>query len=98
MINAYAAGIVDGEGCIMITKVGVSYAPLVTVSNTNFELMEELHKTYGGKIYKISKPKNKLHWKDSWQWRIHWSYAVDFLKEIYPFLIIKKKQADLVFE
>ena len=50
---------------------------------------------WGGRIQKTRR--NNPRWKDSFQWVLTARQAHNFLKEIYPYLVIKKENADLVF-
>lgn len=92
---AYIAGIFDGEGCINFTsQKGFAY-PRVIVANTDYRIIQHFSKCFGGAIVKLKKTNDK--WKDSWQWILTWSSAIDFLEQIHPWLIIKRQQAELVF-
>jgi len=98
--KGYTAGIIDGEGSIMIIKSknptckrGYSYQLKVVVANTNEWLCQWLKMQYGGTIqYKKSK---KLQKKDIYEWRIVSTQARQFLEYIIPYLIIKKAQAEI---
>lgn len=92
---AYIAGIFDGEGCINFsTQKGTVYVRVI-VSNTDYRIIQHLSTSFGGAIVKLKKVNEK--WKDSWQWILAWSAAVDFLEQISPWLIIKQHQAQVVF-
>jgi hypothetical protein len=92
---AYAAGFVDGEGCIGFTRCRNSVYPRVLVTNTNIEILEEFKEKWGGDIKPLSL--RKENWKQGYSWRISWSKAVDFLSQIEPYLKIKWPQAHTVF-
>ena len=76
---AYAAGIVDGEGCISIhkksrlTESGRSTCPVnitlrVSVSNTNEWLCRWFRLQFGGSVFVHNAKKEK--WKPGWQWNL----------------------------
>ena len=103
MLNLdYAAGFVDGEGCITIikgTKIinGIKryeYRPCVVVVNSNEQVINEFL-NFGGKVYKKKRYSN---YKQSWHWMIHDKKAVDFCKLILNKLIVKKSQAQILTE
>lgn len=94
----YIAGFVDGDGCI-----GTTYAPpnqkfrqksptiqlRVSIGSTYLPLLEIFQEQYGGAIHKRKELVSK-NWKPFYMWIITTRKAVTFLKEITPFLIIKK--------
>lgn len=93
---AYAAGIVDGEGCIAVyfNKKRNVYYGYLQISNTDKNLIDWLRTTFPGnrKLYICnSKPNHKQAWIAGWGG----SGAEDFLTQIYPYLIVKKEQANL---
>src|SRR5262245_6335820 len=92
----YVAGIIDGEGCICFSRTRSSYFPRVLVVNTCLELLERLQHTYGGDIHENKYPA-KRGWRTSYQWRLSHSRAVELLDQVYPFLIVKKAQAEVIF-
>jgi len=101
--KAYIAGFVDGEGCISLGRKKDNsyrrhhtYQLVVTISNTRKEILEWLHKKFGGH-FRISHPPSKSRNK-VWVWAILCRKAINFLKEIYPYLKIKKSQAKLAME
>jgi len=99
---AYIAGIVDGEGCICLTKRkdsshkrGYYYCVEVKVVNTQQWLIEYLHFNFGGgDITKNNNTKMK-NAKPLWQWHISLRKATEFLKLILPYLHLKRAQAEL---
>ena len=99
-IKGYTAGILDGEGSIMIIKSrnptarrGYTYQLKVVVVNTNEWLCRWLQMQYVGTIqYKKSKRPQE---KDIYEWRIVSTQAKRFLEYIIPYLIIKRAQAEV---
>jgi len=101
--KAYLAGIVDGEGTICIIRnkhyrainksVGYSTRPVVTISNTAYSLLKYLKSlNIGGFSYDIRKRKEEH--KQAFQWALTSHLRVyGFLKEILPYLVIKKEKA-----
>lgn len=93
--RGYLAGLIDGEGCLRFNKVRGSLYPVLLITNTNLELLEELKTAFGGNIQPLSK--RKENWKQGYYWRISWTRAVEFLSHVEPELRIKKRQAHVIF-
>lgn len=97
--KAYIAGLFDGEGCIHISLNKLSsrakhrYHKLeIIIANTNKEILHYLFSTFGGRITQNSIRKNQ---QTCFSWRMSTKEACAFLKIIYPYLKIKKQQADI---
>lgn len=94
---AYAAGIIDGEGHIGIRKTSKKYFnEVVEVFNSNPYIIQFFYKTFGGSIkksYKFRKSK-----KAYYIWIITGLKASIFLKNIYPYLVAKQNQANVLFK
>lgn len=93
---AYAAGIIDGEGCfgMYYSKRLDRHLLTVDIYNSSTELLEWLTIHFPGSYREIKAPSKKKHvnWKPQYIWRSNNNQTLSFLKEIYPFLIVKKKQ------
>jgi hypothetical protein len=96
---AYAAGIFDGEGCIHIApyrKRGRPYHRLmVAVTNTDFPLLDWLHARWGGHL---GKPLLTNRHRPCKIWALSEGYAYPFLNAVYPYLIVKRRQAELALQ
>lgn len=95
MHPAYVAGLIDGEGHIRFSKTRLHVYPVVYITNTRLDLLEDLRTEFGGDI----QPVGGRHqgWKQAYHWRLNNARAVDFLDAVYPHLRIKDGQARLVF-
>ena len=95
---AYAAGILDGEGSIGLSRVHSSRwpSPVVSVASTDRELLEWLRARVGGTI--IQKQTYQPHHSRSFDWKLTDRRALSFLKIVRPFLVIQRKinRADLL--
>ena len=99
----YLGGFFDGEGYISLirhkdtrVKKGYTLHPFMRITNTNKEILEEINKLAKGKIK--SKPK-QLGCKQCYMVEIQDLKSMfEFLCKIHPFLVIKKKQAELMIE
>lgn len=93
--DQYAAGFFDGEGCINVSSLRGKPFVRILVVNTNIDILEKLQQTWGGDIQKNYKPKS--HWKQAYTWRLQHSACLEFLQDIYPYLVVKKNQAEAAF-
>ena len=91
---AYFAGIIDGEGSIMLYRDKQRRTFMrVMVGNTNEWLINQLCFSFGG-VKNVTRQYH-LIWKPCWHWSIHGSKAVEFLKLILPYLKLKRAQAEI---
>lgn len=100
--KAYIAGIIDGEGSIMLQKIHSNEfpSPCISIASTTLELLEFIKITVGkGSIIKKKNYNESLH-KDCYSYVLRRNHAINLLIEIYPYLIIysKKERAKLIIE
>ena len=103
---AYAAGVVDSDGCISITRRGslhslqmqrrltASYTGFVVVCNTDRPLLDWFKAEFGGSIK--FRAHVLPHHKVTYNWAVTNQKAVAFLELIKPYLRVKPRQADAV--
>ena len=91
--KAYIAGLTDGEGCISANKQFKKYHYLrVEITNTNPIMCDFLMKTVGyGSPHLVKKQKE--NWKSTISWIVTNKQGEKFLREILPYLQIKKQLA-----
>lgn len=97
--KAYVAGIVDGEGSILMlsTHYGTKYNPTVVISNCDRKLMDYLHKII--KLGKVRTEKKKEPRRTQYKLIIGTHLEIfSFLKEIKKFLVSKKELASLMIK
>src|SRR3990167_6754845 len=92
----YVAGFFDGEGSINIyqakkgiKKDRIGYHLSVAVHNTDEEIIQMFKKKFGGYIH--IRPREVQKWKTGYDWKLSANQALNFLENIYPFLILKKE-------
>lgn len=92
--KAYIAGIIDGEGSIMLTKFHSNQfpAPCVTITSTSYELLEWIKSKTGIGTIKFKKNYNPEKHQDSFTYMVRYDDAINLLKEIEPYLIINQKK------
>jgi len=99
----YLAGFLDGEGsitgwCAKEQKKRGVYNLKIYTTSTNKEVTEWIKSNFGGLIYVNRSPSRKPHWKTSYIWCIERPKTKEFLEQILPYLIIKKKQAEVALK
>ena len=95
---AYFAGIVDGEGCIVImrskrqhsTARSPSFCALLTVTSTDEWLPHQLRFAFGGTVYLLAPRTNH---RKTWRWDIASKQAMSCLQALLPYLRLKHEQA-----
>lgn len=93
-VLAYLAGLFDGEGSISIGNRSPSFSLRIRITNTNLEVLEWVTELYGGNIRR--KNRVRPHHKACWEWILRDRKAAQALTQFYPFMIVKKPQAQLV--
>lgn len=83
---AYAAGVIDGEGCIKGRKSSRSITIDLHVTNTNAELLLWLQQRLGGSIHR--------HHDGCGRWWAAASTQRDILEGVLPYLVTKRDQAE----
>ena len=100
---SYLAGLIDGEGCISISKQVnnynnrgrsdyIQYGFRISVTNTSLKLMKWLISTFGG-VYYTKREATKKH-STSYEWRPKGrGNNEEILLGILPYLVIKTEHA-----
>lgn len=96
---AYAAGFVDGEGCIAVVRSFVPkadrfyYGVHAVVANRERPVLDWLHEIWGGWVVDAGRPQGRA--RPSFTWRCPTGLsAKPFLNGIRPWLRIKGQQCD----
>jgi hypothetical protein len=101
---AYLAGILDGEGCLRITRCRLRKKPLnsprhspsVFVGNTSWALAEFLRDNFGGSIWERSATATR---RTVYIWHLCTRVSIlAILTAVRPHLLVKGAQADLLIE
>lgn len=99
----YLAGLFDGEGYIGIAKnsrakTGPSYMLQIALTMTDPYAPSLLHQTFGGSLYLTKRSIVNPKHADAWSWFCASVKAAEALRQLHPFIRIKKPQADLALE
>lgn len=104
--RAYAAGLVDGEGCIHLARRGGKqgqyavphqngqHTIVVYLNNTAKPMIDFLQSLWGGYVNIVPANEEKNS-RAQWHWGVSANKALRFLDDIFPFLIVKRRQAQL---
>lgn len=100
--KSYIAGIIDGEGSIMLKKVHANEhpTPVVSITSTTIELLHWIKSTVGkGTITKKTNYNIEKH-KDCYTYVVRRDTAIQLLKYIYTYLIInaKRQRCELIIK
>lgn len=104
-IYAYLAGVIDSDGYITIKRLSynirvakdstnATYSEMVGIKQTSNEAIVLINELFGGHLG-IEKP-NTPNGKPLYRCQLTNKKAVEFIKCIYPYLRIKKKQAEIL--
>lgn len=103
--RAYLAGLIDGEGSLSIyrrnsnqTIKPFTFSPVFKIGMTgksSAEIIRHIHQKYGGEIW-IRDYDNG--YKPCTMLAIRGKEVLNILKDIFPFLIVKKSQARIIYE
>lgn len=95
--RAYFAGIMDGEGCVTIARAKKGkwsyYTLFLSMACTDPSLMIWIIEKFGGRV--APRTKCKTNRKDVWVWRVASREAEAVLRQIEPFMVVKRDQARL---
>ena len=96
---AYAAGYIDGDGCLYIGrtegKKSIVYEYSVQVSSVNPDIINWFKQRFGGAIRAKERIKNH---KQPHVWTIKNRECIDLVKDIQPFLIAKHRESHYFME
>ena len=100
---AWAAGIVDGEGCIGLSKISKCHWSLrLSVGNTDIRMLDKLKALFNGTITLQNKKalhdkfsRDGYHRKPLWIWTVYGQKAEDILILLVPYLVVKHEQAEI---
>lgn len=100
MNDAYAAGILDGEGCLTVgtNKKVMTFDARVHCGMTKKAIfvLESLQKEYGGRLRMHRAATER--WEEAWMWTLCGKEAVAALERISPQMQLKAQQAKLLIQ
>src|SRR6266851_7520859 len=96
---AYAAGIVDGEGSIGLSKTrrrgqtAQNWNVRLEVASTDWRLLYWLRNTFD--LGAIGNVHSRAGWRPCGRWTVHKRAAGEVIQAIRPYRVIKAEQADI---
>jgi hypothetical protein len=92
---AYLAGIIDGEGTIILRKQHSSVCPLISIAMTHKDTIDWIHVRCGGHVYlQVTGRITSLH-----HWVMDKYDGIELiLTSTLPYMITKREQAVLMLE
>ena len=100
--KAYIAGIIDGEGSIMLQKFHSNQfpSPCVSIASTTLKLLEWIVNVTNVGVITPKKNYNPQKHKDCYSYVVKYDDAINLIRDIYPYLVIesKKKRAELIIK
>src|SRR3990167_8433239 len=103
---AYLAGLIDGEGYIGILRTQKNdkahctylhehaYCPVLKIAMTDRSIIEWLYSSFGG-TFEIRRARENA--RESYGWTCRKALVGKFLRYLYPYLRVKRKQAEIIF-
>lgn len=100
-VRAYAAGLFDGEGCVLLMPGPAEARHRIRLK---VELVQvdpaclywlQLH--FGGRVY-LRRERGSPRCRFAHRWNLCGPHAVEFLRLVRPYLLVKAAQADVAFE
>jgi hypothetical protein len=101
---AWAAGFLDGEGTITLARgakpdKGSWVHSRVAAVNCNRASCEIMQALFGGCVREKTKARNApAYWRDSFYWQVTGIRATNAIKEMLPYLIIKRSHAEVLID
>ena len=96
LLDAYFAGLIDGEGTIDVYdhKGGTKRRPVVKVNMACEATIRRIQEHFGGSV--MPKKVYREHYKPQWHWIVTHSRAIYVASRIRPYMITKAALADKV--
>ena len=104
--KAYLAAMIDAEGCVGLAAVKsrtalpefpLGFIPRVLVTNSHLGLLELIKSVVGyGTLYHAKKNSTNPNWSPIHRWTAAANHARQLLADVLPYLVIKRRQAELV--
>jgi hypothetical protein len=90
---AYAAGIIDADGCISLTRVKKYERFQVCMNSTDGRMIDWLYGNFGGSVLRYQPYQENR--KTVYRWNLTSEKAYQLCKDLIPFLKYKTKQAEI---
>lgn len=101
---AWAAGFLDGEGCITLARVRrncgnrINYRARVTVPQNCLKTLTRFRDIVGERCFEFQLPHRATYKRPVYQLTYDGIHALRLLRKLRPFLVRKAAEADVLFE
>jgi hypothetical protein len=95
--DAFAAGLIEGEGSLTITKNSKGFCSArieIGMTKPALPILQWIAERYGGKVSKSREATER--WAEAWRWRLMGKAASQLAESMRPLLCVKAGQADLL--
>lgn len=96
MHPAYYAGFFDADGAVMIHRCRRSFNLTVRINQTSREILDSFLLNYGGKVQGPYERGGNA--KPQWFWSCDAAKAEAFLRDVLPYLVVKRERAQHAIE
>lgn len=99
-LTAYFAGLFDAEGHVsmwqkMLFTGRIEYKLIVGLTNTNLPVVEKMYQHWGLGYVVTKEADPATNHKQYWKWYANDTKALTVLQDIYPYLVVKKADAEV---
>ena len=96
--NAYLAGLIDGEGSLYLKlDDGNGVMAQLTIAMCSEETIGWIAENFGGRVERVNRVRKENH-SQLWRWRVHGAMAAVILKDTIPYMVTKRRLAELFVE
>ena len=96
-ILAYVAGVIEGDGTISISRSKTSHDVSLLITNGNLQLLDWIHGIVGG-VIQAKLVQHQMGSAQQYQWKLRQGDVGEFCSAILPYLVGKRRQAELAIE
>lgn len=102
---AYVAGLFDGEGYVRAQKITrplpseyIAWQVYIGIGMTHAQVIEKLQRQFGGSLTINDHSKRNINHRPQFFWKTSSQKACAMLRQILPFLIVKREEVELALE
>lgn len=92
-MNAYFAGLLDGEGGFYLYKKGTGQRPIIQINMTCEKTVRAVQEHFACGTVRMKKVDNPK-WKPQWRWCVYYFDALSVVRAVRPYLLVKAADAD----
>lgn len=93
-VAAYAAGMIDGEGCVTLARFGGYFSTQLTMAQVDRIPLDWLRMHFGGSVHLGFRGNNRC--RPAFKWVLSSRQVRRTLPAVLPYLIVKRRHAEIV--